>query len=161
VVESHRPAVVHFHNTFPLVSPAAYWAARAGGAGVVQTLHNFRTMCNNALLFRDGHACESCVGRFFAWPGVLHRCYRGSLSASIGVATAAAAHRLIGTWKNAVDVYIALSNFSKNKFIEGGMPAEKIVVKPNFLDPDPRAGSGRGGYAIFVGRLSPEKGIET
>src|SRR6185295_1438231 len=97
------------------------------------------------------------VGKSFAWPGVIHKCYRNSFSASLGIATATAAHRMLGTWKNAVDVYIALSQFSRTKFVEGGMPAEKIVVKPNFLDPDPGVGLGAGEYAIFVGRLSPEK----
>jgi glycosyltransferase involved in cell wall biosynthesis len=161
LVRETRADIVHFHNTFPLISPAAYSAARNAGAAVVQTLHNFRVVCPSAQLFRGGSACESCLGKTFALPGVIHRCYRGSLGASLGVAAMSAAHRLLGTWKNAVDVYIALAQFSREKFVAGGLPAEKIVVKPNFLDPDPGVGSGAGGYAIFVGRLAPEKGIET
>jgi glycosyltransferase involved in cell wall biosynthesis len=70
-------------------------------------------------------------------------------------------HRSLSTWTEMVDVYIALTKFARQKFIEGGLPAEKIVVKPNFVHPDPGAGAGQGGYALFVGRLSVEKGLET
>jgi glycosyltransferase involved in cell wall biosynthesis len=161
VVKEHKPDVVHFHNTFPLISPAAYSAARKGGAAVVQTLHNFRMLCPNAVFFREGKICESCLGKAIPLPGVLHRCYRGSLAASAMCATTLTAHRALGTWKNAVDLYITPSESARRKFIEGGLPAEKIVVKPHFLPTDPGVGTGDGNYAVFVGRLSFEKGIET
>ena len=153
--------IVHFHNTFPLISPAGYAAARDAGAAVVQTLHNYRLICPCALLLRHGHPCEYCVGRAFAWPGVAHGCYRGSRPATAAVAGMTAAHRLRGTWESAVDVYIAPTEFARTKLIQGGLPAGKIVVKPNFVDPDPGVGTGCGGYALFVGRLSHEKGVET
>jgi glycosyltransferase involved in cell wall biosynthesis len=156
-----RPQVVHFHNTFPLISPAAYYAARAEGVPVVQTLHNFRLLCVNALLFRNGKPCEDCLGRPVPWQGVAHRCYRDNRAASAAVAAMIAVHRLLGTWRNAVDAYIALSEFSRRKFIEGGLPADKIVVKSNFAFPEPSTGTGNGGYAVYVGRLSAEKGVET
>ena len=70
-------------------------------------------------------------------------------------------HRALGTWQDKVDAYIALTEFGRQKFIAGGLPAEKLAVKPNFVDSDPGPGTGAGGYAIFVGRLSPEKGVET
>jgi glycosyltransferase involved in cell wall biosynthesis len=161
LLRTHRPQIAHFHNTFPLISPAAYYAARAENVGVVQTLHNFRLLCPNAMFFREGRACEDCLGRSFAWPGIVHKCYRGSRTASAAVATMATAHRVLGTWRKAVDVYIALTEFSRRKFIQGRLPAEKIVVKSNFVYPDPGAGAGTGGYAMFVGRLSAEKGVET
>ncbi len=160
LIRSHRPQVVHFHNTFPLMSPAAYYAAHAEGVPVVQTLHNFRLVCVNALLFRDGKPCEDCLGKATLWRGVAHNCYRHSTAASATVATMLGAHRMLGTWRHAVDAYVALSAFSRRKFIEGGLPAEKIVVKPNFLFPEPRVGVGDGGYAVYVGRLSEEKGIQ-
>jgi glycosyltransferase involved in cell wall biosynthesis len=156
-----KPQVVHFHNTFPLVSPAAYYAARAEGVSVVQTLHNYRLLCPNALFFRGGSVCEDCLGRFVPWPGVVHRCYRGSFAASSAVVSMLTVHRALGTWSHMVDVYIALTEFAKRKFIEAGLPAEKIVVKPNFVYPDPGVGEGKGGYALFVGRLSTEKGLDT
>jgi glycosyltransferase involved in cell wall biosynthesis len=72
-----------------------------------------------------------------------------------------ALHRVRGTWIGAVDTYIALSEFSRRKFIEGGLPGERIMVKPNFLAPDPGTGNHTGGFALFVGRLSAEKGVHT
>ena len=161
LIRTHRPQVAHFNNTFPLISPAAYYAARSEGVPVVQTLHNFRLLCPNALFFRDGRVCEDCLGRSIPWPAVVHKCYRGSRSATAAVAAMLMVHRAMGTWWEAVDVYIALAEFCRRKFIEGGLPAEKIVVKPNFIATDPGVGGGRGGYGVFVGRLSPEKGLET
>lgn len=154
-----RPHVVHVHNTLPLISPAVYYAAKAEGAAVVQTLHNYRYSCVNGLLYRSGHVCEECVGKTFPWPGVLHGCYRGSRPASTVVATMLGYHKLRGTYQTQVDRYVALTEFSKEKFIEMGLPAEKIAVKPNFVNPDPGTGTNREGYSIFVGRLTEEKGV--
>jgi glycosyltransferase involved in cell wall biosynthesis len=152
--------VVHFHNTFPLISPAAYYAAREAGVPVVQTLHNYRLLCANAHLYRDGAPCEACVGRAVPWPGIAHACYRDDRAASAAVAGMIAVHRALGTWTARVDAYIALTAFARRKFIAGGLPAERIHVKGHFIDPDPGAGAG-GDYALYVGRLSPEKGTRT
>lgn len=153
--------VVHVQNFFPLISPSVHYAAKAEGVPVVQTLRNYRLLCPNALFFRDGHVCEDCLGKPVPWPGVLHACYRESRPASGTVATMLTAHRIMRTWSKMVDVYIALTEFARQKFIQGGFPAEKIVVKPNFVHPDPGIGKGQGGYALFVGRLSVEKGLDT
>ena len=158
-VRRDRPAVVHCHNTFPLISPAAYRAVQDEGVPVVQTLHNYRLLCPNAMFFRDGRPCEDCLGKFVPWPGVLHACYRDSRGATSAVATMLGVHRLLGTWKRDVDVYIALTEFARRKFIEGGLPADRVRVKPNFVHPDPGPGEGNGRYALFVGRLAAEKGI--
>ncbi len=155
------PDVVHFHNTFPLVSPAAYYSVKAMGLPVVQTLHNYRLMCPNVFFFRDGHPCEDCLGRRFAWPGVMHACYRDSRSQTAVTASMVAIHRMFRTWSRKVDVFIALSEFSKNKFITGGLPRNRIVVKPNFVEPDPRPGAGTGKGFVFAGRLVAYKGITT
>jgi len=153
--------VVHVHNFFPLISPAVHHAARAEGCAVVQTLHNYRLLCPNGIFFRDGRVCEDCLGRSVAWPAVAHACYRGSRPASAAIAAMLSTHRLLGTWRDKVDAFIALNEFGRRKFIEGGLPAERIVVKPNFVTPDPGVGDGRGGFALFVGRLTPEKGVAT
>jgi glycosyltransferase involved in cell wall biosynthesis len=155
-----RPDVAHFHNTHPLVSPAGYYAARAQGAAVVQTLHNFRLVCPSGVLFRDGKVCEECLGKFFAWPGIVHACYRKSRAATAVTACMVSVHKPLGTWSRKVGVFIALSEFSRLKFIAGGLPPEKIVVKPNFLISDPGWGEHKGKFGLFVGRLSPEKGLE-
>lgn len=157
----YRPEVAHFHNTFPLISPAAYYAARAEGVPVVQTLHNFRLGCPNALLFRRGRVCESCLGRAVPWPGVVYACYRDSRAATAVTAGMLGVHRALGTWSRCVDRYVALTSFARERFIAAGLPAHRIVVKPNFMFPDPGVGQHRGGYGLFVGRLSPEKGLET
>ncbi len=156
-----NPDVVHCHNTLPLLSPSAYTAANDAGIPVVQTLHNYRLLCPNALFFRDGHVCEDCLGKSIALPGVRHKCYRESTAASALVAGMTALHRFWGTWDKSVTVYLALTDFARRKFIEGGLPAEKIFIKPNFVEHDAGIGSGTGDYALYVGRLSPEKGAMT
>ncbi len=160
MLQEMRPDVVHFHNIFPMISPAAYYVCRKDEVPVVQSLHNYRLLCPNALFFRDGHICEDCMGKI-PWPGVVHACYRGSRAASTVVAAMLVVHRFLGTWTQRVDMYIALTEFARQKFIEGGLPADKIAVKPNFVHPDPGSGEGRGGFALFVGRLSQEKGLDT
>jgi glycosyltransferase involved in cell wall biosynthesis len=153
--------VIHVQNFFPLISPSVYYAAKAKGIPVVQTLRNYRLLCPNGEFFRDGRVCEDCLGQFVPLPGVVHACYRGNRAATAVVAAMLTVHRAMGTWTHLIDIYIALNEFAREKFIEGGLPAEKIVVKPNFVHPDLSPGEGRGGYALFVGRLSLEKGLDT
>jgi len=156
-----QPDIVHVHNWFPTLSPSIFRTCRRAGIPVVNTLHNYRLLCVGATLFRDGQVCEDCVGNLLRIPGVVHKCYRdsriGSAIATAGMLTQWAA----GTWRHAVDRFVALSEFARAKFIEGGLPEEKIVVKPNFVDPDPGTRSGDGGYFLYAGRLTEEKGLRT
>jgi glycosyltransferase involved in cell wall biosynthesis len=161
LVRDERADVVHFHNTLPLISPAAYYAARRAGAAVVQTLHNFRLTCPKSTYFRDGRPCESCLGKLVPWPAVRHACYRDNRAATAAITAMLVVHRALGTYRRAVDAYIALSQFSRDKLIASGLPAEKIHLRPNFILENPGSGPGDGGYFLYVGRLSPEKGIET
>jgi glycosyltransferase involved in cell wall biosynthesis len=156
---SRQPDLAHFHNTFPLISPSAYYAVKSVGLPVVQTLHNYRLLCPAATFLRNGTVCESCLESRSLLPALRHRCYRGSLPGTTAIAAMLAIHRAVGTWQRMVDVYIALSEFARRKFIDGGLPPERIAVKPNFLGVDPGPGDGQGDYALFVGRLSEEKGI--
>lgn len=153
--------IVHIQNFFPLISPAAHYAAQAAGVPVVQTLRNYRLLCPNGLFFRQGQVCEDCMGKAIPYPGTLHGCYRESKPASAAVTAMIAAHRALNTWSRAVDIFITLTEFSRQKFIEGGFAPDKVVVKPNFVAPDPGIGTGAGNYALYVGRLSVEKGLDT
>jgi glycosyltransferase involved in cell wall biosynthesis len=159
IIRQKKPQVAHFHNTFPLISPAAYYAAKDEGVAVVQTLHNYRLLCPNALFFRQGKVCEDCLGKLIPLPGVIHGCYRDSRSASAMVAATISLHSILGTWSQVVDQFIAYSQFAMDKFIQAGFPPEKLTFKTNFLYPAPEPGEGKGGYAVFVGRLSVEKGL--
>jgi glycosyltransferase involved in cell wall biosynthesis len=156
-----RPDVVHFHNTLPLISPSAYYACARHGVPVVQTLHNYRLVCPAATFLREGRLCEDCLGRSVPWPAVAHGCYRQSRAASAAVTAMLAAHRAVRTWQSKVDAYVALSEFARKKHIAGGIPACRLIVKPNFIHPDPgpRPVGDAGKYALFVGRLSEEKGL--
>jgi glycosyltransferase involved in cell wall biosynthesis len=157
LIQGFKPDVVHVHNTMPLISPAVIWAASHAGVPVVQTLHNFRLSCINGLMLRDEKPCEKCVGKS-PLSGVLHRCYRNSYPASFVLASATMFHRLIQTYTRRVDAFIALSQFSRNKMIQAGLPQHKLVVKPNFVA-DPGVSSSRRRGLVYVGRLSEEKGI--
>lgn len=159
--KSFRPDVVHFHNTFPLVSPAAYYSVKSLGLPVVQTLHNYRLMCPNVFFFRDGHPCEDCLGKFYALPAVVHACYRDSRPQTALTAAMVSAHRAVRTWSRQVDTFIALTAFSREKFIAGGLPSDRVVVKPNVIEPDPGPRSGNASGFAFAGRLVDYKGITT
>ena len=161
LIRRERPQVMHCTNIFPLISPAAYYAARREGVAVVQSLHNYRLLCVNGQLRRNDHICEDCLGKRVLWPAIVHGCYRENRAASAVVATMLGIHSAAGTWVKSIHYYVALTEFSRRKYIEGGLPEDRIAVKPNFVQPDPRPGDGVGGYAVFVGRLSTEKGLDT
>lgn len=160
LIREWKPTVAHFHNTFPVISPAAYYAARAERVPVIQTLHNYRLVCPAAILYRDHQVCEACLQQVIPWAGIAGACYRQSRSATLAVSAMLASHRLGGTWRGKVDAYIALTEFARKKYIEGGLPAERVHVKPNFVHPDPGFSPGVGDYLLFVGRLVQEKGIQ-
>jgi glycosyltransferase involved in cell wall biosynthesis len=160
LVRKTRPDVAHFHNTFPQISPSAYAACRDNGVPVVQTLHNFRFVCPGALLSRERQPCELCLeGSLFS--AIRHRCYRDSTTATAAQVWTIASNRWRGTYRNQVDRYIALTSFAAGKLIAGGLPENRMEIKPNFLPVVPEFGLGQGGYAVYVGRLSAEKGLHT
>jgi glycosyltransferase involved in cell wall biosynthesis len=160
LLASERPDVAHFTNTFPLVSPAAYDACRAAGVPVVQSLHNYRLLCPAGTFLREGRICEECTVHSLR-RAVRHGCYRGSRAASAVVAGMLAFHRARRTASEAVDAYVALTEFARARLVDGGLPRERIAVVPNFVRPDPGERSEAGDYALFAGRLAPEKGLST
>jgi glycosyltransferase involved in cell wall biosynthesis len=161
LVHKTRAEIVHFHNWVPQISPAAFYAARKAGAAVVQTLHNYRWACPKGIFFRDNELCEECLGKTLPWPAVRHACYRDSRVGSLFLGSAIGLHNVLRTTERAIDAFIAPGPFIKEKMTEAGIPGERIYIKPNFLTHDPGPGSGKGGYVMYLGRLSPEKKIDT
>lgn len=170
IVRREQVRVAHFHNTFPLISPAAHHAARGAGAAVVQTLHNFRLLCPGGLFLRDGAPCEKCLGRAVPWPAIVHRCYRDSAAASTVVTGMLTAHRVMRTWQTQVDAFIALSRFARERFVAGGLPADRMHVSGGGMELPagmqatstgivPGAAAAAGAYFLYVGRLEQEKGV--
>lgn len=160
LISRESPDVLHAVNTFPLLSPAIFHTARSAGVPVVVTIQNYRYFCAQAMCFRNGSACELCLGKL-PWRAVWHGCYRGSRSGSAVVALMQLVHRMLGTWSRCVDVLCVASEFSRGKLAAAGLPKEKMLIKPNFVTSDPGPGTGDGQFAVFVGRLAGEKGIET
>lgn len=162
-IERYRPDIMHVHNTFPLLSPSIYGAAQQRGVAVLQTLHNFRLVCPNALLLRDGRHCELCLDKIVKWPGIMHACYRDSRAASALSASVGMAHRLTAIRNRTVDRYLALTPFSARRFVAGGFATDQLDICPPVVreplapapvPPIPRKGG------LFVGRLAQEKGVE-
>lgn len=164
LIDKERPDVLHVHNTWVLVSPAIYWAAHRRGIPIVQTLHNYRLYCPAATFSRDRAPCELCKEKFFPYPAIRYRCYRSSLVETSVLASTLAFHRAAGTW-DLISTFVTPTEFSRAKFIEAGLSPERIVTKPHFLryepsNATPALDADVNKYAIFVGRLAPEKGID-
>src|SRR4051812_28529699 len=155
LLTDERPDVLHLHNPYPLLSPWVIRTAHAHGVPVVQTVHNYRQVCSSGLYFRDGHNCQDCRGKALGWPAIRHKCYRGSAAQSALMATTLAVHR--PTWKS-VDRFVALTDRIAAHLSDYGIPADRIVVKPNGL-PDPGEPAPIGDGFLYAARLSPEKGL--
>jgi len=162
LTERLRPDVAHVHNFWLRLSPSVHAACRASGCVTVQTLHNFRLLCTNGLFLRDGKPCEDCLG-CAPWRAVVGRCYRDSFLASGAAATMIQLNRWRGTWHEDVDAFVALTHFARKKFLAGGLPDDKLFVKPNFADQPRCATSAPSGskVVLYAGRFSAEKGIGT
>jgi len=161
ILREKKPDVVHVHNFFPTMSPSIYYACRDNGVPVVQTLHNSRLLCPASSFYREERVCEDCLGKTPPWPAVVHGCYQNSRARSGVIAAMLTVHRYLETWRKMVDIFVVATDFYRRKFIQGGIPEDKIMMKPFFIDPDPGVKGTRGDYALFIGRLSPEKGIRT
>ncbi len=159
LINREMPDVAHFHNVFPLISPSAYYACQTGEVAVVQTFHNFRFFCTSGSFFKEGRICEECLNHGVRH-SVKHGCYRCSKTQTLPMAAAIWFHQRRETWTRQIDVYIALTEFARQKYIQAGLPAERVVVKPNFMAHPPEPCYEDQGYVVFLGRLSPEKGVD-
>jgi glycosyltransferase involved in cell wall biosynthesis len=157
-IEAFEPDIVHCHNLFPALSPAVMRVCEQLEVPVVVTLHNYRLLCTPGTFLRDGKICEDCLGHS-TWRSVVYGCHRDSALASAALSTSISVHRAIGTF-SAPSMYFAVSGFLRDKHVQGGLPADRIMVKSNFAWPSPRR-QGSGDYFLYLGRLAPEKGVAT
>ena len=157
-IDAEKPAVCHVHNTFPIITPVVYEVCQQKGLPVIQTLHNYKLICTNSLMFRDGDICEKCLNKSL-YNSVKYKCYRNSYMATAMQARVIQHHRNKGTWEHMIDRYVCLTDFHKQKLVSGGLPAEKISVKPNFF-----AESGlpieQEDFFLFVGKIDDYKGLQ-
>ena len=154
--------LVQAQNLFPLLSPSALVACRERGLPVVMRCPNYRLLCPNGLQLSRGEACDRCLAPGKEWWCILRNC-AGSFPKSIGYAARHAAARITGGIRKSVGVFIVLSEFQKQRFVDAGIPPEKIEVLPNFVPAVGEAAQapcGTGETISFVGRISPEKGLE-
>ncbi|NUR10187.1 MAG: glycosyltransferase [Nocardioidaceae bacterium] len=156
-LRSERPDVVHVHNVFPLLSPAVLAACADAGVPAVATLHNYTQVCPPGTLQRDGRPCTECVGSSVPLPAVRHGCYRGSRLATVPLAVSLSANRR--RWWSGVERFLCISAAQRDVLVRAGMPAERLVVKHNFVpDPDARR-SDAGEHLLYLGRLAEAKGV--
>ncbi|GAA1133877.1 glycosyltransferase [Kribbella jejuensis] len=149
---------MHVHNTFPLFSASVLRAAYRLDLPVVATLHNFRLLCANAVLQRDGRPCESCIGKL-PLAAVRHACYRESRVQTLPLATSIGVHNTLHTWQRYVDTFVVPSGFVRDRYVAAGFDAERFVVKPHAVPHEGPARSGPGDAVVFLGRLSEDKGF--
>jgi glycosyltransferase involved in cell wall biosynthesis len=158
-LESFNPDIVHFHNFFPLITPAALSEAASSGLPTIQTLHNYRALCANGLFFRDGRVCQACTPGSYL-PAGLHRCYRGSVPGSLAVGRMGQQLRKISHRFPKLITFIAMTKFSKSRFVKGGFDDEQIVIKEHAIMDPGDGNQSRERKILFVGRLSHEKGAD-
>jgi glycosyltransferase involved in cell wall biosynthesis len=159
-LELAKPDVVHLHNTwFSITASAAYEAKRAR-VPVVMTLHNYRLSCANGQFFRHGSQCIECL-KGSAFNGLLHRCYQDSFAASAFAAANTEIHRQLGTWTKNVDRFLCLTEFAKARFMEAGIPGEKLHVRHNCVTDSYQrtVPASKSRQLAYIGRLAAEKGV--
>jgi glycosyltransferase involved in cell wall biosynthesis len=158
-VSRFKPDVAHVHNTWFALSPSVLDGLRAAAVPTVMTVHNYRLMCVNGMLLRDGAPCTDCVGRS-PWPGVRHRCYRKSAIASTAAAATIVYNRYRDTWRRGVGLFLTPTEFVRDRLLDAGFPADRIRVKPHFVsDPGPRPQRpSESRTVLHLGRLSEDKG---
>jgi len=159
LLKNKKIDVCHVHNTLPLITPSIYYACKKNKVPVVQTLHNYRLICTNGLLMRDGQICEDCLGRS-AYGAIAKKCYRNSAIQTYVVARMLQKNKHMGTWTNQVDAYLCLTEMAKQKFIDHGLPENKLKVKPNFFSIEPKAKNKKEHYLLYAGRVTQNKGLE-
>ncbi|MAC96405.1 MAG: hypothetical protein CMC96_12995 [Flavobacteriales bacterium] len=159
ILKNEKVDICHVHNILPIISPSIYYASKDNNVPVVQTLHNYRLICTNGLLMRNERICEDCLGRS-AYGAISKKCYRNSAIQTYAVARMLQKNMRMGTWSRKVDAYLCLTEMARQKFIEHGLPEDKLIVKPNFIKVDVEPTETKSNYLLFAGRLTSSKGVE-
>ena len=159
VVDEVQPDVVHVHNLFPLLTASVPAAARRRGVPVVWTVHNFRVRCVAGTHFRDGHPCNDC-GPGYRLPGVVHRCYADSLSASALVSSATSIYLTLAR-RRAIHPIAISGEIAGWLSSSAGFDDAAIRVKYNGVAPPAATTTPEDRRnLLYVGRLSREKGVD-
>jgi glycosyltransferase involved in cell wall biosynthesis len=160
VLHEVKPDVVHLHNVYHHLSTSILDPIRASGVRCVQTLHDLKLACPNYAMFTEGEICERCRGGKY-WNVVKHRCLTDATMGNVlGYAEMSMA-KFSKAYERTVHRFITPSEFHRKKMIEWGEPANQFVVIRNPADVFDCAGESGGGYVLFAGRLSIEKGVDT
>jgi len=162
-ITDFQPQIIHIHNFFPLISPSVFFIAKKYKVPIVITIQNYRLICSNALLYRDGHICEDCVNKIIPLNGIIHKCYRDSAMQTAAVTLMTSFHKVAGTWKNKIDKYITVAEFGRDKILNSSLKLaeDQVVVKPNSVEDFGDGNNKREDFFVFIGRLIGDKGIET
>lgn len=162
-LKAFKPDVVHVHNFFPLVSPSVFYVCKKHQIPVVMTLHNYRLICPSALLYYKDKVQTESIDKIFPISAIKSKVYRDSAFQTASVVLATGVHKLLGTWQNKVDRFIGLTAGAVELFQNSSLQPrpQQLVVKPNFTADLGIGAENRSDYFLFVGRLTPEKGIET
>jgi len=160
LLRKQKPDIVHVHNTFFIMSPSVYYACRDERIPVVQTLHNYRFICPLGTLYRQGKICRECLDKGI-FSSLKYNCGSKPVFWKMAMLPALKLHYMNNTFKKMIDTYIVLSDFSRVQFERSGFDSGKIKTKPNFISFDPGFSSETKEYALYVGRFSPEKGVDS
>lgn len=159
LIADWKPDLAHFQNVHAYLTPSILVPLKKAGIPVVWSLHDFKLLCPESHFLSNGRVCEECFGGRF-WRCTRNRCKKNSRAASAVASLEAYVHRWRGIGR-AVDRFIAPSEFVRHKFVEFGHPASRFAVMPHFLDGNPVAAAGAGGYGLYAGTLMPFKGVGT
>ena len=161
LAKEFKPDAALIHNTLPLISPSVYAPLKRANVKVLQWIHNYRLVCPAGTLHRDGKSCTLCLDGGLEH-AAKYNCWTGSKFATLAVTRMLDRHRRAGTWQKQVDCFVALNSYMREVLIRKNIaPAEKIVVQPNFVSVPTLPAEGPGEGFVFLGRLTPEKGIRT
>jgi len=161
-IASFKPDVIHLHNLHFAGSTSVIYAVKKFRIPMVVTLHNYRMLCPSGTLFFDDKLFTTSLNKMLPLEAIKKGVYQNSKFITLWLSISAAINQITKTWE-IPDRYIILGNNAKDVFMASKYShlADKMRVKPNFCFPYPEKQKEPGDYFLYVGRLSPEKGVQT